>query len=162
MREFRGWKVNTGGMNLPRGLAEKALDLGIEIFHGYGMSETCPILTLANLKPPMMDWDRQAQLDYRTKTGFPVPLVDLRVVDEDGNEVPRDGKSTGQIVVRAPWLARRMRTPKGLRNCGGMAGSTPGTWPTSMPRVTSGSPIGSRTPSSPEGSGSLPWSWRKA
>jgi fatty-acyl-CoA synthase len=104
--DFRGWKVNTGGMNLPRGLAQQAMDLGIEIFHGYGMSETCPILTLANLKPPMMDWDTEAQLDYRTKTGFPIPLVDLKVVDANDKEVPRDGRSTGEIVVRTPWVTQ--------------------------------------------------------
>ncbi|MEW6351438.1 MAG: fatty acid--CoA ligase [Thermodesulfobacteriota bacterium] len=107
--DFRGWKVNTGGMNLPRGLAENALQMGIEIFHGYGMSETCPILTMANLKPHMMDWDRERQLDYRAKTGLPIPLVDLRVVDETGKDVARDGQSTGEIVVRSPWLTQAYR-----------------------------------------------------
>jgi fatty-acyl-CoA synthase len=104
--DLRGWKVNTGGMALPRGLAKKVLEMGIEVFHGYGMSETCPILTLANLKPHMMDWDTEKQLDYRTKTGFPLPLVDLMIVDPDGNPVPRDGKSVGEIVVRAPWCTQ--------------------------------------------------------
>ncbi len=104
--DLRGWKVNTGGMALPRGLAKKVLEMGIEVFHGYGMSETCPILTLANLKPDMMDWDMDKQLDYRTKTGFPLPLVDLMIADPAGNPVPRDGKSVGEIVVRAPWCTQ--------------------------------------------------------
>jgi fatty-acyl-CoA synthase len=104
--DLRGWKVNTGGMALPRGLAKKVLDMGIEVYHGYGMSETCPILTLANLKPHMMDWDQEEQLDYRTKTGFPLPLVDLMIADPEGNPVPRDGKSVGEIVVRSPWCTQ--------------------------------------------------------
>jgi len=104
--DLRGWKVNTGGMALPRGLARAALELGVEVFHGYGMSETCPILTLANLKPHMMGWEIGRQLDFRTKTGFPIPLVDLRIVDEEGNPVPRDGKSPGEIVVRTPWCTQ--------------------------------------------------------
>ena len=104
--DLRGWKVNTGGMALPRGLAKKVLDMGIEVYHGYGMSETCPILTLANLKPHMMDWDQEQQLDYRTKTGFPLPLVDLLIADPSGNPVPRDGKSVGEIVVRSPWCTQ--------------------------------------------------------
>jgi fatty-acyl-CoA synthase len=54
----------------------------------------------------MMDWDIERQLDYRTKTGFPVPLVHLDVVDETGAAVPPDGKSTGEIVVRTPWLTQ--------------------------------------------------------
>jgi fatty-acyl-CoA synthase len=100
------WKVNTGGMNLPRGLARQAIDMGIDIFQGYGMSETCPLLTMANLKPHMVDWDMERQLDFRTKTGFPLPLVDLKVVDDDGEPVPRDGKTPGQIIVRTPWLTQ--------------------------------------------------------
>jgi fatty-acyl-CoA synthase len=104
--DLRGWKVNTGGMALPRGLAKAALEMGVEVFHGYGMSETCPILTLANLKPQMMEWEIDRQLDFRTKTGFPIPLVDLKIVDESGNPVPRDGKSPGEIVVRTPWCTQ--------------------------------------------------------
>lgn len=104
--DLRGWKINTGGMALPRGLAEQAISRGIDLFHGYGMSETCPILTLANIKPHMMDWDMDRQLDYRTKTGFPVPLVDLRLQTGDGSSVPSDGESQGEIVVRAPWLTQ--------------------------------------------------------
>jgi fatty-acyl-CoA synthase len=104
--DLLGWKINTGGMALPRGLARRAIDMGIEIFHGYGMSETCPLLTLANIKPHMMDWEMDRQLDFRTKTGFPLPLVDLKVVDESGASVTHDGKSTGEIVVRTPWLTQ--------------------------------------------------------
>jgi fatty-acyl-CoA synthase len=104
--DLRGWKVNTGGMALPRGLAERAMELGIDIFHGYGMSETCPILTLANLKPHMIKWDVEQQLDFRTKTGFPLPLVDLKVVDKNGNAVAGGGKSVGEITVQAPWCTQ--------------------------------------------------------
>jgi fatty-acyl-CoA synthase len=101
--DFRGWKINTGGMALPRGLAKRVMDAGIDIFHGYGMSETCPILTLANLKPHMMEWGTEEQLDYRTKTGFPLPLVDMKLLDERGRTVPCDGKTQGEITVRTPW-----------------------------------------------------------
>ena len=100
------WKINTGGMGLPRGLARRAMERGIEIFHGYGMSETCPVLTLANLKPHMTAWDPERQLDFLTKTGFPLPLVELSVVDSAGTRLPRDGISAGEIVVRAPWCTQ--------------------------------------------------------
>jgi len=52
----------------------------------------------------MLDWDEERQLDIRCKTGLPVPLVELRVVDEDMNDLPHDGKTPGEVVVRAPWL----------------------------------------------------------
>ncbi|MGO9572327.1 MAG: fatty acid--CoA ligase [Desulfomonilaceae bacterium] len=105
--DLRAWKVIIGGSALPRGLAKLAMDCGIEVYTGYGMSETCPVLTLANLKPYMMEWDRERQLDIRTKTGLPIPLVNLRVADvSTGENVPYDGKTTGEIVVRSPWLTQ--------------------------------------------------------
>jgi len=101
-----GWKVNIGGSALPRGLAETALEMGVDLIGGYGLSETCPVLTAANLKPHMLDWDGDRQMDIKIKTGFPIPMVDLRIMDEDGTFVPRDGKSMGEIVVRTPWLTQ--------------------------------------------------------
>ena len=70
------------------------------------MSETCPILTLAQLKPHMLDRDADAQVEIRTKTGLPIPLVDLRIVDDQMNDVPHNGRATGEVVVRAPWLTQ--------------------------------------------------------
>ena len=104
--DLSGWKVIIGGSALPRGLAKACLERGIDVYTGYGMSETCPILTLAMLRPEELDAGMERQLDIRTSTGLPVPLVDLRVIDPAGNPLPRDGKSTGEIVVRAPWLTQ--------------------------------------------------------
>jgi fatty-acyl-CoA synthase len=98
------WKVVIGGSRLPRGLAKAATDLGIQIYSGYGMSETCPIISLANLKPYMLDWDQDKQIDKQIMTGLPVPLVYAKVVDSSGKELPRNGESTGELVLRAPWL----------------------------------------------------------
>ncbi|MGA2820434.1 MAG: fatty acid--CoA ligase [Anaerolineales bacterium] len=99
------WKVIIGGARLPKGLAMEATKLGIKVYAGYGLSETCPVLTIANLKPFMeKDWGEEKRLDWAIKTGFVIPLVDLKVVDTTGKEVARDGKETGEIVVRAPWL----------------------------------------------------------
>ena len=70
------------------------------------MSETGPILTVAHLTPEMLESDADQQLEVRTRTGRPAPLVDLRVVDSEMNDLPHDGKSAGEIVVRAPWLTQ--------------------------------------------------------
>jgi fatty-acyl-CoA synthase len=105
--DLKGWKVIIGGSALPRGLAKTAMERGIEIYTGYGMSETCPLLTLANLKPEMMAWDTERQLDIRVKTGLPVPLVDLKIADvSTGKQVPKDNQTPGEIVVRTPWLTQ--------------------------------------------------------
>lgn len=97
-------KIIVGGGALLRGLAEKARSLGIETIAGYGMSETAPILTLSTFTKKIMEMDDQTRTDYRIKTGVPISLVDLRVVNKDGKEVPRDSRTIGEIIVRAPWL----------------------------------------------------------
>lgn len=104
--DLSGWKVIIGGSPLPKGMARIALEQGIDIFTGYGMSETCPILTLAQLTPEMLERDLDEQLEIRTRTGRPIPLVDLRVVDDEMHDVPHDGDTTGEVVVRSPWLTQ--------------------------------------------------------
>jgi len=100
------WKVIVGGSALPLPLARAAIDRGIDIIAGYGMSETCPILTLAHLRAHMRGWDAEERLAYLTRAGRPIPFVNLRVVDAGMNDVPRDGASPGEVVVRAPWLTQ--------------------------------------------------------
>ena len=100
------WKVVIGGSALPQALADEAIKHGVDIVAGYGMSETCPILTLAHLRPSMRRWETERQLPYLCRAGRPIPFVQLRIVDEDMNDVPRDGESPGEVVVRAPWLTQ--------------------------------------------------------
>jgi fatty-acyl-CoA synthase len=100
------WKVIIGGGALPHGLARAALERGIDIFAGYGMSETCPLMSLAQLKPGSETLGIDEQVSLRCKTGLPIPLVDLRIVNEEGHDVPHDGRASGEIVVRTPWLTQ--------------------------------------------------------
>jgi fatty-acyl-CoA synthase len=81
-----------------------AMNLGIQIFAGYGMSETCPVISLATLKPYMLDWNKENQIDKLIMTGLPVPFVYARIIDSSGKDVPHDGNATGELVLRAPWL----------------------------------------------------------
>jgi fatty-acyl-CoA synthase len=102
--DLSGWKVIIGGGPLPRQLCREALARGIDIYGGYGLSETGPFITAAHLSPEMVDLDEERELDIRCRAGRPNPLVDLRVVDDTLRDVPHDGKTTGEIVVRAPCL----------------------------------------------------------
>jgi fatty-acyl-CoA synthase len=97
-------KMVIGGSALSKTLAKAAIQRGIDIFAGYGMSESGPILTIAQLREPDLTGNPDEEVELRTKTGTPVPLVDLRVVDDAMKDVPHDGKTSGEIVVRAPWL----------------------------------------------------------
>ena len=72
---------------------------GINVYTGYGMSETCPVLTISALDPR-----DEAAVEPRLKTGNPIPMVDLQTVGADMTEMPRDGLTTGEVVARAPWL----------------------------------------------------------
>jgi fatty-acyl-CoA synthase len=71
---------------------------------GYGMSETCPVISVSNLKPAMKNYDNEKKSDVVIKTGIPISLVDVRIADPQGNFLPNDGQATGEIVVRAPWF----------------------------------------------------------
>jgi fatty-acyl-CoA synthase len=104
--DFSNWKVVIGGSALSKGLAKSAIDRGIKVMTGYGMSETAPILTLGVIKPEKINSDTNEILDTVTKTGFPVPLVEMKIVDEQMNELPRGEKNIGEIVVRTPWLTQ--------------------------------------------------------
>ncbi len=104
--DLSNWQVVIGGAALPRGLCKTALELGINIYSAYGMSETCPLLTATKVKPEMLEADIEEQSVIRCRTGLPAILVDLRIVDEEGRDVPHDGKSTGEVVARAPWLTQ--------------------------------------------------------
>ena len=102
--DLSGWKMLTGGSAPTLGLASLMAEKGI-IFHtAYGMSETCPVLTATHLDAADLSKDMLEQMPARIKTGMPSPLVDLRIVDLHGNDVPHDGESMGEIVARAPWL----------------------------------------------------------
>lgn len=98
------WKVSIGGARLHKGLARAARELGITIHAGYGMSETCPVMSAATPKEPMLDWPEERLLDVIIKTGKPIPLAEIEVVDAKDNPLPHDGQSTGEVVMRSPWL----------------------------------------------------------
>lgn len=104
--DLSSWKVIIGGSALTRGLAKAALDLGINVSQGYGMSETAPIMSVVHLNDEQMEWDEEKQLDLRTKAGRMAPFVDMRLMDDAGNFLPNDGRTVGEIVARGPWMTQ--------------------------------------------------------
>ncbi|WP_460125143.1 fatty acid--CoA ligase [Pseudomonas sp. S2_C03] len=103
---FEGWKMLIGGSALPLGIASEASARGMRVHAGYGMSETCPLLCLTHLRDDDLAQPMTEQLLTRIKTGTPIPLVDLKIIDANGHEVAHDGESLGEVVVRAPWLTQ--------------------------------------------------------
>jgi len=70
------------------------------------MSETGPLAAVSHVRSKDLSGDPDREVEFRTKAGMAGPLVDLRIVDPDMKDVPHDGKSAGEIVLRAPWLTQ--------------------------------------------------------
>ena len=92
-----------GGSAVPRQLMKDFEEHhGVRIFQAWGMTETSPVATYS--RPREREHD-DAYWEDRAKQGRPLPWVELRLVDDDGEEVPWDGEATGEIEVRGPWIA---------------------------------------------------------
>ncbi|MFN3378999.1 MAG: fatty acid--CoA ligase [Runella zeae] len=100
------WKVLIGGSALTKGLAKAALELGINITQGYGMSETAPIMSVVHLNDEQLQLSIEEQLPFRTKAGKVAPFVELRIMDDEGNFLPHDGEAVGELVARGPWMTQ--------------------------------------------------------
>ena len=92
-----------GGSAVPRQMMKDFSERhDVHIFQAWGMTETSPVATYSRPREGEHD---DAYWDDRAKQGRPLPWVELRLVNDDGGEVPRDGSSTGEIEVRGPWVA---------------------------------------------------------
>jgi len=91
-----GVRMIVGGSAAPEQLIRDFDRLGLQLIHAWGMTETSPIGTVS--RAPREDYQTRA------KVGRPVPLVELRVRNDAG-DVPADDKTTGEVLVRGPWIA---------------------------------------------------------
>jgi fatty-acyl-CoA synthase len=81
-------------------------DYGVEVVHAWGMTELSPVGTLASFKAGMEELSFDQQMDVKVKQGRPIYTVEMKITDDDGNELPRDGKAFGHLLVRGPAIAR--------------------------------------------------------
>lgn len=95
-----------GGSAVPRSLIEWFwTEKNLRVVQGWGMTETNPIASVAELKPGMEDWDLQRQLDVLETAGIHAPGLEVKIVDEIGEELPHDGEAFGELLIRGPWIA---------------------------------------------------------
>jgi fatty-acyl-CoA synthase len=99
--------VTIGGSAAPRAMIERLMRMGIRVNHAWGMTETSPIGTMG---APSADWDDLSfdrKVDVTARQGR-VPFgVELRIVGDDGDVLPRDGKASGRLEIRGPWVVKR-------------------------------------------------------
>ncbi|MBP8272639.1 MAG: long-chain-fatty-acid--CoA ligase [Sphaerotilus sp.] len=100
-------KVVVGGAACPPMMIRKfEVDYGVEVIHGWGMTEMSPVGTTGKMKHATAQLDREVQLKLKEKQGRTPYLVEMKVVDDDGRELPRDGRSSGHLLVKGPCVAR--------------------------------------------------------
>jgi fatty-acyl-CoA synthase len=102
--DFTGWNIIIGGSSLNRSLYDAAKAKGIQLTAAYGMSETGPLVSVAHLNDELMAGSEDERTTYRIKAGAPGVLVEAAIVDAEGNFLPSDGETQGELVLRAPWL----------------------------------------------------------
>ena len=105
-RKFNGLKLSVGGSKLNEALAEAAIESGIEFISGFGMSESCPVLARMAFGDQTSAMTTTEEINYRCLSGSPIMLVSMELWDANGKSLPMDGESTGELVVRAPWLTQ--------------------------------------------------------
>ncbi|HSE14074.1 MAG TPA: AMP-binding protein, partial [Candidatus Deferrimicrobium sp.] len=94
-----------GGSAAPKSLIEKVeKGFGVPFIHAYGMTETYPVVLVSRPKSYMKDLPADELYAFKGKQGTLVPGIEMRVTAEDGSEVPRDGKSMGELRLRGPWI----------------------------------------------------------
>jgi fatty-acyl-CoA synthase len=97
-------RVLVGGAAPPVSLIRKLDRFGIRLIQGWGLTESSPEATTNQLKAHMKNWPQEDRYAVKAKAGLPVPFVDVRVMNENG-EVPRDGQTMGEVQLRGPWVA---------------------------------------------------------
>jgi len=96
-----------GATEPPLAMIRGLNEFGIEIVHAYGASETTPLVSINVIKPNLKaTLSEDEQLDLKRSQGVPFFSVDIKLADENENEVPEDGRSVGELLVRGPWVTQ--------------------------------------------------------
>ncbi|HEX4860079.1 MAG TPA: long-chain-fatty-acid--CoA ligase, partial [Rhizomicrobium sp.] len=100
-------RVIIGGSAAPRSMIEAfEKQYGITVIHAWGMTEMSPLGTMGTLKPCNIELPYEQQLDYKCRQGHPPFGVEMKIVNDDDREQPRDGHAFGRLKVRGPSVAK--------------------------------------------------------
>jgi fatty-acyl-CoA synthase len=107
--DLKGVRLLSGATEPPVAMMKGFADLtGAEVIHAYGATETTPLVTINRIKPWMEATITEEQMwDRKRKQGFVVVGLDIKVVDAFGKEVPHDGQTPGEVLIRGPWITGR-------------------------------------------------------
>ena len=113
--DFRGARFLSGATEPPAALMKGLYDLtGAEIIHAYGATETTPLVTINRLKPWLEEtYTEEQRWDLKRKQGYAVVGLDVKIVDPNDNELPCDGRTSGEILIRGPWITAKYHNAPG-------------------------------------------------
>jgi acyl-CoA synthetase (AMP-forming)/AMP-acid ligase II len=101
-------RTAVGGSAMPMALIAKFVDIyGVEVRHGWGMTETTAVATMSSLSRADRQKPAAEQHAIVAKQGRAVSGIEIKVVDENGVTLPRDGSSQGELMVRGQWIVER-------------------------------------------------------
>ncbi len=100
-------RVVIGGSAAPRSMIETFEErYGVDVCHAWGMTEMTPLGTIGSLSAEALKLPRERQIDLKCKQGRGIFGVELKLVDDEGRELPRDGHAFGRLMVRGPWIVQ--------------------------------------------------------
>jgi fatty-acyl-CoA synthase len=108
--DFSRTRLMSGATEPPQSLMRGFYEIaGADVVQGYGATETTPIITMnMGVKPSLKDTiTEDEKWDLKRYQGLPVSGIDIRIVDDDGNDLPHDGESVGEVLMRGPWVIER-------------------------------------------------------
>ncbi|MFC0282235.1 long-chain fatty acid--CoA ligase [Camelimonas abortus] len=100
----RGMRSLVGGSAAPESLIRAFAERGVTLLQGWGMTETSPLGTVSFIKPELADASDDEKFRRAACAGIPAPLVEIRIVNEEGEECPWDGKTPGELQIRGPYI----------------------------------------------------------
>ncbi|MDI6814283.1 MAG: AMP-binding protein, partial [Desulfitobacteriaceae bacterium] len=105
--DLRGLRMLSGATEPPLAMMKGYWELGgAEVIHAYGATETTPLVTANLLKPSLYGLPEEEKWELRRKQGIPVAGLDIKIVGADGIEVPADGQTVGELLIKGPWITR--------------------------------------------------------
>lgn len=104
LSSMRGFML--GGQATPRAVMEEYIDkYGFPIYTAWGATEMGPIATFSQIKGHQKDWTEREKIDVRVRQGIPAPGAQIKILNEDGEQIPWDNSTAGEVYAAAPWAA---------------------------------------------------------
>lgn len=102
--KFENLRIASGATEPPLSMMKGFADYGADIIHVYGATETTPIAVLHSFKPSLDDMSEEEKWELKKKQGLPAIGIDIRIIGPEDNDLPHDGESVGEILLKGPWI----------------------------------------------------------